>query len=156
MNIEDLINETVKSGEYAQADTSFNYGQNIVKEIEAEFTGESTVRIERLLEKSALKKEIDDCFAALKRAKNIKTCNSPSRRAALNQKASDERKKLRDKIARAKVRLDEICIETGEPLESEKKEMAINAEKDKAQKEAKEKIGWGSSTPYTYDNDYDF
>jgi ribosomal protein L29 len=134
MELEKLLTENVLEP------VKYNFAENLLNEIEAEYTGKSTVRIDRQKEREELEKELALTKKALKSIKNIKTTGSSARRGILNLASSEKRKELRRKIARIKVLLDEIAIEDGEK----------NEKRESTNPVPPPKIKWGSTDPYDF------
>ena len=149
--MEDIFDELTNDTRY-QVPAEYDFAGDLVAEIEAEYTGKNTARIDRMKERHELKKDLVDAQKKFKKIKNVKCVGNPTRRLVLNKKIAEERTKVRHNIARIKVRLDEIAIEAGEPIEAEKKDQLEELQKKNKEEAAKAKLGgWGSITPY--DND---
>ena len=152
MDFDELFNEGANDPRY-QAPADFSFAGDLVHEIEAEYTGENTVRLDRMKEREKLRNDLANAEKKLRNVKNPRGTGSSARRQLLHKQVAEKREALRKKIARIKVRLDEIAIECGEPIEAEKKEQMEEARK-KQQEESKAKFGgWNAMTPYENDLD---
>lgn len=87
--------------------TPYNYGDEIVQNIEAEYKGAIGIEEERKKEKEKLEKELKDVKNKLKKTKNIKN----HKRTDLNSKASEQRKKYKARITEIKDLLYNIDLE---------------------------------------------
>ena len=100
---------------------------NMLINIEAEFTGAETAETSRNKEIKELKEKIS---ATEKKLKNIKNPSnlasmSPKTRGLINKKLSKDRTNLRNEIQRYKIRLDEIETET-DGLNTQENDNAID------------------------------
>lgn len=145
MDLDQLFEEGSSQPQYQnQANDKYNLGDDLTREVEAEYTGKNTIRLDRMKERDQLKQQLSEAEKKLRGIKNPRA-GSASRRQTLTKLASERREKLKKKIARIKVRLDELAIECGESTEAEKKEQLEEARTKKSDP----RFGnWANSTPY--------
>ena len=117
MNLEDLFDECITDEKYREPtnNTPAKSVDNLVKNIEAEFTGAITEYTEREKEKTSLSlriKELSTQAKTLKNPQNL-TKMTYAKRERITKKLADKRETVRNEISRCKVRLDEIEVEEG-------------------------------------------
>lgn len=161
MDLDDLFNEGASDPRYQEAPKDYKFADNLVKEIEAEYTGENTTLLDREKEREKLRGDLANSKHRLRKIKNPRGIGSVSRRMATTKRIAEKRAKLRQKISIIKIRLDEIAIEAGEPIEAEKKEQLEEQTKQLEELQAKQKEaakaklgGWGCVVPYEDDTMY--
>jgi len=140
MSLEDIFDEEFNTSKYTDRPSEYNGGEKLVKEIEAEYTGENTERLERVREQENLREEIMKTENKLRKIKNPKGIGSGSRRAEVFAQVNERRNKLRNKLSRMRVRLDELAIESGQPLDSEIKEQRRKEKEKRRLEEREEKM----------------
>lgn len=142
MNLEDLFDEGVKN--YIDVPKEYNFGKELVKELEAEYKGTGSYRVERQNEKEKLNKELQECKQKLKvinTSRKTRKSGSAKRRENISKQVNEKKSNLEKRIAMIKIRLDEISIECGEPLKG-----------DNPSPQAKtQQPNWGNTTPYDQD-----
>jgi chromosome segregation ATPase len=117
MNLEDLFDECADNTKYDVAQNNIESNiEKLTREIESNYQGLSTVYADREKEKEELNTKILAAEKKLKEIKNPKNMASLSftKREVINKKLAESRVKIRNEIARYKVRLDEIKVEEGD------------------------------------------
>jgi len=148
MDFDDLFNEGASEILQQETPAVYSFAEDLVNELESEYTGKTTIRIDRIKEREKLKLELKETNKKIRNMKNPKA-GSATRRQILTKNASQKREKLRNKAARIKVKLDELAIECGEPIESEKKELREEEESKRKEQENAKYGGWSSISPYS-------
>lgn len=135
MNLDELIDEQLNNEKYREPiNLQSKAADNLIKNIEAEYTGYDSI----VLSRKAEIKDIDGKITALKRTlnslKNPKGMNgSATKRAQNTTTLNTKRDQLRKEIATLNFKLEEIRAEGGEDVTG-KSMMAELMEKNKNQK----------------------
>ena len=88
-------------------ETKESYADKVIRDIENEYKGIGTARMERQKEKKELQDRLKETTKKLKNVKNVKN----HKLVNINAKAAELRKKLREEIKEIKDRLYDIDIE---------------------------------------------
>jgi hypothetical protein len=154
LDFETLFEQSANDEKYREPpkviDTSM---EQLMTEIEAEFTGAETAYTSRIKERMELNKKMVEAENNLKKIKNPRNVANASRVSTQN---NEKREKLRKEIAKCKLRLSEIDMEEGKGNNEEEEKNMKNSNKNAtSQKRAQQRKNQVKSQLQTFDPEKD-